>query len=404
MEPFQIFSNPHLIAEAGALNARLLPLLLSAGHRRLCLVQSASVASLPQVHSFAEQLHRALSLTVFTVSGEPDVRSLDPLIESARAVSPDGVVAIGGGSVLDTAKAIGFMVREEGSLADFLEGVGDKRPSGAKIPFYAVPTTAGTGSEATQNGVVFAETKGERVKKSFRHEKLPAETAVLDPELTLSLPFRPTAASAMDAVTQLLEAYVSTGGNPFTCALAESGLSLIGVSFDLALTDPADLAARGDLLYASYLSGLCLSNAGLGAVHGMAAPVGAAASVPHGVVCALLLPEVTDCLLHHLIQQAHLGGDQFPYLIRYARAGYLLNNESDAFFDLSEGCVKLMHRLNEWKDRIKMGTLADYGFTEDRVEAVAARCGVKNSPVSLTRQDFSALLRRCGGWESSSGA
>lgn len=197
-------------------------------------------------------------------------------------------MAIGGGSVIDCGKAVAAMLVEDGSVQDYLEGVGTRKPSGAKIPFIAVPTTAGTGSEATKNAVVCDRKEG--YKKSLRHDAYMPDVAVIDPELTMTAPRPVTIACGLDAVSQLIESYTSTKANVFTDSLALTALSHASESLlPHCLDQGNDISLRGKMSYAALISGITLSHAGLGAVHGMAGPLGGLFPVPHGVTCGKLL-------------------------------------------------------------------------------------------------------------------
>jgi len=217
-----------------------------------------------------------LSLRRYPVSGEPSPEVVDRIAASLEA---DVVVAIGGGSAIDAGKAVAAMAEEGGSIVDYLEEVGTKPPTGRRRFLVAVPTTAGTGSEATANAVI-SRVGASGFKKSLRHEGYIPDIALIDPELALDCPPAVTAASGLDAITQLLEGFVSTGGNPLTDALGRSGLATAGRSFSRAVHE-GDLIARSAMAYAAYLSGVILAIAGLGIVHGIASPLGGAYPVPH---------------------------------------------------------------------------------------------------------------------------
>jgi len=234
-----------------------------------------------------------LQVSAYVVSGgEPTTSMVDTLCQEIKNRPVDGVVGIGGGSVLDTAKAVAAMMVHEGSVVDYLEEVGTRKLSRPPLPWVGVPTTAGTGSEATKNAVIIVPEK--RMKRSLRHESLWATGVFLDPDLTLSQPWEVTVNTALDAFTHLLEAAVSRKSHPWVFGLADGSLVDI-VEFLMRVKDnPNDHEARGRLLVASTAGGIALANGGLGAVHGFAATIGGMTSVAHGRVCGILLDHVVE--------------------------------------------------------------------------------------------------------------
>lgn len=224
-------------------------------------------------------------------AGEPTVSDVDKGADIARRETPDVIIGIGGGSSIDLGKAISGLATNPGSVQDYLEGVGKElQIENQSVPYIAVPTTAGTGSEVTKNAVISSDGPG--FKKSIRSPFLIPNVALLDPELTMSLPANVTAETGMDALTQLIEAYVSSKKQPIPRALCLQGIKLAGAHLRRAVEMPLDLEAREAMHLASLLSGMALANSGLGAAHGIAAALGALAGVPHGRACAILLPHV----------------------------------------------------------------------------------------------------------------
>jgi len=241
----------------------------------------------------------AQALSGFTVQsvhcrpGEPTVSTVDQAARAAADFRPDLVVAIGGGSVLDTAKAVSALVRFPGSAERFLEGfAGSQSVPGPGVPWIAVPTTSGTGAEATRNAVIKAEAAG--VKRSMRSRHLLAHTVLVDPELTVSLPPKVTGTSGLDALTQLVESYVSRASTPPVRSLVRGAFAGMWEALQGLASAPADIALREKASYGSFISGVALANAGLGAAHGFAAAVGGAYDVPHGLACAVFLPHVLE--------------------------------------------------------------------------------------------------------------
>ena len=226
-------------------------------------------------------------------AAEPSVGSVNAAAAAAAAFGPDVLVAVGGGSVIDTAKALSALVRFPGSAERFLEGLpGSAAVPGPCLPWIAVPTTSGTGAEATKNAVIKSETAG--VKRSMRSRHLLAHAVVVDPELTVSLPPGVTGTSGLDAFTQLVEAYVSRSSTPPVRSLVEGAFPLMWEALDGLSRSPGDLRLREMASYGALVSGIALANAGLGAAHGFAAAVGGIYDVPHGLACAVFLPHVLE--------------------------------------------------------------------------------------------------------------
>ncbi len=229
------------------------------------------------------------------IPSDPTVETIDTGTDLARKEKCNLVIALGGGSVLDTGKAISAMVVNvnEGSVADYQEIEGKGRKFQHKpIPFIAIPTTSGTGSEATKNAVI-TNTKFS-LKKSIRDPMLIPEVALVDPELTLSLSPRITAICGGDALTQCIESYLGKKSQEITDTLALHAIGLIGKSLVKAVKEGKNLEARKDMAMAALLSGLCLSNSGLGAAHALSHPLGVHYKIPHGLSCAVLLPYVME--------------------------------------------------------------------------------------------------------------
>lgn len=245
---------------------------------------------------------RKINSFVFNLPAhEPTVSEIDRGAEKARSEKPDVVIGLGGGSTIDTAKAVSGLATNPGSVADYLEGVGRGWTITApSLPYIAIPTTAGTGSEVTKNAVISSDNNA--FKKSIRSPHLIPNIALLDPELTLSVPTHITAETGMDALTQLIESYVSAKAQPIPQALAIYGIRLAGKYLHRAVQHGSDIEAREGMLLASLLSGLALANSGLGAAHGIAAALGALAGIPHGKACAILIPHVMRVNLPHCIE------------------------------------------------------------------------------------------------------
>jgi alcohol dehydrogenase class IV len=326
-----------------------------------------------------------ISCRDYRSSGEPSPEFVDATTGDLRSDPPQAVVAVGGGSVIDAGKAVSAMLAEDGSVVEYLEGVGTRSPGGHKVPFIAVPTTSGTGSEATKNAVI-SSVGPNGFKKSLRHDNYVPDMAFVDPELIRSCPPDVTAASGMDAITQLLEAYLSTKSTPFTDALAESGLAAAGRGYENAVEHgDKDLDARAEMAYAAYLSGVTLANAGLGVVHGIASPVGARFPAPHGVVCGTLIAEATRLSVAWLRERGASSA-----LAKYARAAELLT--ATTYAGSEEACDALAERLSEWTVRFGIPRLGEYGVGTADARDIARASGLKNNPAQLGEDDLARLI------------
>jgi alcohol dehydrogenase len=371
---------PELIARYGD------RILLVTGRRSL----QSTARWQPLVDALAAQ---GIDWAQFVVDGEPSPQLVDAAVATHRGRDIDAVVGIGGGSVLDAAKAIAGLLLPGNSVLDHLEGVGRGLPyRGPAVPFIAVPTTAGTGSEATKNAVLSQRGDG-GYKKSFRDARLVAELAVVDPSLLASCPKDLIAANGMDAFTQLLESYVSLRASPFTDALASSGMQAFRDGFWAAWTPGDPLAQQGyqKLAYASLCSGITLAQAGLGSVHGLASPLGAFFPIPHGVVCGTLVAAATRCNIETLRQR----DPDSPALRKYAEAGVLLGQEM--FHSEQAAQDGLVTLLEDWTERLSLPRLGSMGMTEADIPRVVEHCrggSMQTNPLVLTDAEIAQLLRR----------
>ncbi len=330
----------------------------------------------------------AVGYEMLNVSGEPSPGLIDSTVLNYRTKKIDAVLSIGGGSVLDAGKAISAMFLQNGSVKEYLEGVGNRVHDGRKLPFVAVPTTAGTGSEATKNAVL-SEVGENGFKKSLRHECLVPEEVIIDPELMKGCPRDITAASGMDALTQLLESYISNKANPITDALAMSGLEQAVRCLIPVCTDKADdLDARAGMAYAAFISGVTLTGAGIGVVHGLASPIGGYFPAPHGAVCGTLLAPAMKRTISAL-ENASAGKTA---LEKCARAGALVSGREFRMSDVTTLCRVLIDTLYEWTEYLSMPRLGIYGITGNDVERIVRGASNKNNPVTLGRDEIAAIV------------
>jgi len=389
--PFAIARLPRIEFGRGAIG-KVPALVRQWGRRALVVTGARSFATTPHWEGLQRDLAAAgVSWELCHVAGEPSPRLVDETVARFADADIDAVVGIGGGSALDAAKAIAGLLRVGRSVMDYLEGVGPELPyEGPAVPFIACPTTAGTGSEATKNAVLSTHGAG-GFKKSFRHERLVPEYAVVDPQLLAGCPRELVAANGMDAMTQLLESYVSSRANPWTDALAESGLAAVREGLPAWYRDGAAAADGQDrMAYAALLSGITLAQTGLGSVHGLAAPLGAFFPIPHGVACGTLVAAATALNVRVLTER----DPRHPSLAKYARAGEILCGRPIP--DQAAARAALVEQLAAWTAETALPGLRAFGMGEgdvDRVVANSRGSSMKTNPVVLTDAELAGLLR-----------
>ena len=332
---------------------------------------------------------QGISWLHLAIPGEPSPRMVDEAVRTLRTEPIDVVIGIGGGSALDAAKAIAGLLRPGNSVMDHLEGVGPELPyAGPAVPFIAVPTTAGTGSEATKNAVLSVQ-GADGFKKSFRDEKLVAEIALVDPDLLSTCPAAVIAANGMDAFTQLLESYVSSHAAALTDSLAWGGMKAARDGLLAMHADAGDAAARGRMAYAALVSGITLAQVGLGSVHGLAAPLGAFFPIPHGVACGTLVATATRINIETLRtrEPAH------PALEKYAQVGRLLSRQAHPRQD--DAHTALIGTLEAWTQALELPSLAHYGVTPADIPRIVANSrgsSMKTNPIWLDDSAIAAIL------------
>lgn len=327
-----------------------------------------------------------ISAATFAVTGEPEISTIENGVAFAKKEQCEFVISIGGGSVIDAGKAMAAMIKNDGALLDYLEIIGrgqtlKKWPA----PFVAVPTTAGTGSEVTRNAVLAS--PEHKVKVSLRSPLMLPRIAMVDPELTLGLPPAIAASTGLDALTQLIEPYVCLRANPMTDGFCLEGMRRAARSLREVVFNGQNKSAREDMAQASLFGGLALANAGLGAVHGFAGPIGGMFSAPHGAVCAALLPYVMATNIRAL-------GDRDPKnqsLTRYNRVAQLLTDNSHATADAGVEWVQ-----NLVAD-LPIPKLSAYGVREEHIPDIVTRAAnassMKPNPIGLTSDELAQTLR-----------
>ena len=327
-----------------------------------------------------------LRVSLLRVNGEPDIASITQARDQARVAGCDFVIGIGGGSVIDGGKALAALIPNPGEPLDYLEVIGKGgKLTDAPLPYIAMPTTAGTGAEVTKNAVLASPEHG--VKVSLRDNRMLPDIALVDPLLTHSLPPAATASTGMDALTQLLEPFVSPMANPVTDAFCAAGLMRAGRSLRRVFAAPDDADARADMALASLLGGLALANAKLGAAHGFAGVLGGMTGAPHGELCAALLPA---CMQAN-IQALSARSPDSPALSRFQRAAQLLLDSPDATAD------DALAWIAETKGIFGIRGLGELGVEESMLAEIVAKSRVsssmKGNPIALTDDELAEILR-----------
>ncbi|RJP89357.1 MAG: iron-containing alcohol dehydrogenase [Desulfobacteraceae bacterium] len=323
-----------------------------------------------------------------SASGEPSPELVDEIVGQYRGQYPGLVVAIGGGSVIDTGKAVSAMLPKNETVKNYLEGFqGTGAHDGVKAPFVAVPTTAGTGSEAAKNAVL-SHVGPDGFKRSLRHDNFVPDIAIVDPELMVSCPPAVTAACGMDAFVQLLESYVSTNASELTDALAVSGLAQIRDSLTVAYQDGNNLAARTGMAYAALMSGITLSHAGLGVVHGFASVLGGFFDIPHGVICGTLIGAATRTNIRYLKEVDAPG----IFLEKYARAGAILARQEYVPENRDAHLGFLVRQMDEWLEDFNLPRLGAFGVRLQDMDRIVEQTGNKNNPVKLDKAGIKEIL------------
>lgn len=379
MVSFEFATASRIIFGAGKLNSLVEQ--LGDSPKRLLLVRGRSSDAIPRVRELLSA--RGFQFPEFEVHGEPTVAVVRAGVEVARGC--DGVIGLGGGSVLDAGKAIAILATNPGDVLDYLEVIGKgKAFAQPPLPYIAIPTTAGTGAEVTRNAVIESPEHG--VKVSLRSPLMLPKLALVDPELTYSLPPAITASTGLDALTQLIEPFVSVKANPLTDAICREGMRLAAGALRRAYENGEDPEARERMSLASLFGGLALANAALGAVHGFAGPLGGMLPAPHGAICARLLPLVMEANLHALMKRQ----PEHPALARYTEIAQILKNDPGA--DAADGVnwvSKLVRDLN-------IPSLSSYGMGREHfseaVEKTLKASSFKGNPILLTEAELMEIL------------
>jgi alcohol dehydrogenase class IV len=385
VKPFQFAKIPKIYFQNGILSE--LPGIAKRYGKRVVLVTGkSSFFDSPYSEKLFNNFKEAgIKFHLINIPAEPTPDMIDQTVKNLFNEEVNLVVGIGGGSVLDAGKAISAMMYKSESVMEYLEGVGGKEHSGIKLPYIAVPTTSGTGSEATKNAVI-SQTGINGFKKSLRHDNFVPEIAIVDPQLTLHCPQNITAASGMDCFTQLTEAFLSDKSNEYTDALSIEGLKAIKSSLVRSFTSGEDIEARAGMSFAALTSGICLANAGLGVVHGFASSIGGRYNIPHGLVCGTLMAISNEINIRELRKKSANSYE----LKKYGILGELFIDEygktSDYYID---GFVNYLHELTQ---SLKLSRLGNFGMEEEDIESICKKTEMKNNPVKLAVEDLVEIM------------
>jgi len=366
-----------VLAEAGSLAASL-------GSPALVVTGRDTKRAAPLFDQLAA---RGVQAIPFSVGGEPTVQHVEDGLEQGRQAGCQVVMGFGGGSALDAAKAIAILLGHSGTPLDYLEVIGrGKTLDHPGVPCIVIPTTAGTGTEVTRNAVLTS--VEHRTKVSLRSPQMLPSVALIDPRLTDTLPPNLTASTGLDALTQLIEPYVSNRASPLTDPYCGDGLLRIARSLRRAVADGSDEAARDDMALAALFGGLALANAGLGAVHGFAGPIGGMFSSPHGAVCGCLLPHVMAVNVAAL--EARSPGSET--LSRYQQIARILTGREGA--TVQDGIDWVQSLCVE----LRVPRLAELGIDEADFEAITEKSAIsssmKKNPIALTSDELAEVLAR----------
>ncbi len=384
MNGFSMLRTPGIYFGEG--KAHLLPSLLANRNRLLVITGSEAYAKNKEIAGVLKALEKsAFKITYARIGSEPTPLAIDNITAENRAILPDAIIAIGGGSSIDAGKAISAMLTVEQPVRDFLEGVGSFKHPGTKLTFIAVPTTSGTGSEATSNAVI-SQTGKNGFKRSIRHENFVPDMAIIDPLLVKDCPPEITAHSGMDAFTQLVESYLSIKSQPITDCLALEGITNIRDSLIDAVKDGNDILARTRMSYAALLSGITLANAGLGLVHGFASSVGAYTNIPHGIVCGTLMGVVNRFTIDKLLLQNESSVPRE----KYAAIGRILSRQPD--LGINDAIKYTADYLDTLTETLQLKKLGAFGFTKNALPAIASVTDHKANPVRFSTGELEAML------------
>ena len=380
---FEFATATRIIFGPGAIG-QVAPLVVPLGHRAFVTAGGNTERVMPLTEQLGKQ---GIESTIFTIAGEPTTEMAIHGVQIAREAECDFVIGMGGGSVLDTGKVIAALLTNSGELFDYLEIIGRGQPLvHDPVPYIAIPTTAGSGAEVTCNSVLIS--PEHRVKVSMRSPLMMPYLAVVDPVLTYSMPPFLTASTGLDALSQLLESYTSLKANPLTDGICKEGMQRVASSLQKAYETGKDEEARENMSIASLFGGLALANSKLGAVHGIAGPLGGMISIPHGVICARLLPHVIETNIRALQSRA----PHSPALKRYDEVAGILTGTSTA--QAGDGMLWIQKLCTA----LAIPPLTKFGLSEKDFPAVVTRAkkasSMKGNPILLRDEELTEILKK----------
>ena len=385
VKSFQFTRIPKIYFKNGMISD--LPAIIKLHGNDLALVtgKSSFLRSVYAERLFHDFKKNSIRFHHITIEEEPSPDIIDQSVRRLNNEEIKLVIGIGGGSAIDAGKAISAMIYKTGSVTEFLEGVGGKEHPGTKLPYIAIPTTSGTGSEATKNAVI-SKIGENGFKRSLRHDNFVPDIALVDPELTLNCPKEITAASGMDCFTQLTEAYLSDKSNEYTDALSLEGIKAIKSSLIRSYTNSEDIEARSGMSFAALTSGICLANAGLGVVHGFASSIGGRYPISHGHICGTLMASANEINVRALRTKSMNPSA----LKKYALLGKLFLDEkgkTDSYY--IDGFIQYLHKLTS---ELHLPGFKKYGFEEKEIELICTNTESKNNPVKLSLEDLKEII------------
>jgi alcohol dehydrogenase class IV len=387
VETFGLLRTPKIFCGTGEIS-RLPALLKSRCTRALILTGSKSYAHNKAIAELINHLEKEKIVLQFErIEHEPSPEDIDRITNKYRNVDLEVVIAMGGGSVMDAGKAVSAMLPIAEPVTEYLEGLGTRLHPGIKVFFVAVPTTAGTGSECTANAVLSGSAGGVAFKRSLRHENLVPDVAFVDASLSISCPRTTTAASGMDALTQLIESYLSVKSGPVTDALALDGIVQIHHSLIKAWEDGENKNARSGMAYGAMLSGITLANAGLGLIHGFASSIGASFEIPHGVVCGTMMAVVNRYNIHSVLSDSVKGSLAKKYVFLGKIFSGIETRENEWYLRY------VADYLDELTTRLEIPRLGKYGVTSSDLEKIAAATDHKSNPVRFEKGQLVEMLK-----------
>jgi len=385
VKPFQFARLPKILFGAGRI-AELPGIIELYGKRIILVIGKNSFTRTKQAAQLFNDFEKTgIEYNLLNVSGEPSAEVIDQAVKRFNNEEINLVVGIGGGSVIDAGKALSAMLYKKEPVKNFLESVGNKEHPGTKLPYIAIPTTSGTGSEATKNAVI-SEIRKDGFKKSLRHDNFVPNIAIIDPALTLQCPKNITAASGLDCFTQLIESYLSDKSNEYTDALAIEGFKKVKSSLVSSYENGKDIEARTGMSFAALTSGICLANAGLGVVHGFASSIGGMYNIPHGTICGTLMATCNEINVKDLRKKS----DNHIALKKYSSLGKLFLNEKGKKDDYYiDGFIQYLFNITL---DFRLPGLNELGINEKDIEELCRKTDIKNNPVKLVLEDLMEIL------------